>query len=153
MATHSPTIWIDADALPRGIRDVLLRACRRTNVGMVFVANRFIPDPAAPSAMAIEVAGGADVADDHIAENAVEGDLVVTNDVPLAARICPAGIDVIRPYGAVITADNVEEVLGIRDLRESLREAGVQTGGPPAFSGKATQKFANALDRWIARNL
>ena len=153
MATHSPTIWIDADALPRGIRDVLLRACRRTRVGMVFVANRYIPDPAAPSAMAIEVEGGPDIADDHIAENAVSGDLVVTNDVPLAARVCPIGIDVIRPYGAVITADNVDEILGIRDLRESLREIGVQTGGPRAFDGKATQKFANALDRWLARNL
>lgn len=152
MASHRPTIWVDADALPRPIRDVLLRACRRRSVPTVFVANRFIDDPPAPEAYAMQVEGGPDVADDHIAENAVSGDLVITNDVPLAARVCPAGITVIRPYGAEITAENVDEILQMRDLRESLREVGVQTGGPRAFDTKATQRFSNALDRWITRN-
>jgi uncharacterized protein YaiI (UPF0178 family) len=153
MASHLPTVWIDADALPRAIREVLLRACRRRGVAMMFVANRYIPDPPAPNAYAMQVEGGPDVADDHIAENAVSGDLVITNDVPLAARVCPVGIDVIRPYGAEITAENVDEVLSMRDMRESLREIGVQTGGPRAFDNKATQRFANALDRWLSRNL
>ena len=118
---------------------------------MTFVANRFIAKPNAALIQTVTVRQGADAADDYIAERCQPGDLVITADIPLAARAVDAGALVLHPRGGMLSADNVRERLAMRDLKEGLREIGVMTGGPPPFGTKERQQFANALDRWLAR--
>ena len=146
------TIWVDADALPRAVREVLLRAAQRRKISIVLVANRWIEKPKSNWVSTVQVPPGADVADDHIAENCTSEDLVITADVPLAARAVENGSTVITPYGRPLDADNVREALSIRDFHEDLRSSGVMTKGPPPFGQKEVQLFSNALDRWITRN-
>jgi len=144
-------MWIDADACPRDVKDVVYRAGQRTETSVVVVANKAIHVPRSPHVRLDQVAGGPDVADDHIVANAEAGDLAVTADIPLAARLVEKQVVVLDPRGDVYDADNVRERLSVRNFMAEVREAGVQTGGPAPWSPRDTQRFANALDRALRR--
>ncbi len=132
----------------------MFRAARRLQVEAVLVANQRLQAPAGnPHVTAVWVDGGPDVADQHIVEHAVAGDLVVTQDIPLAALLVPGGIAVLDPRGDEHTMDTIGERLSIRDFMEQARTAGVVTGGPPPFDARAKQAFASALDRALTRLL
>lgn len=147
-------IWIDADAAPRDVKDLVFRAARRLQVPAILVANqRLQPPPGNPMVSAVWVDGGPDVADQHIAAEAQAGDLVVTQDIPLAALLVPKGVAVLDPRGDEHTAETIRERLSIRDFMEQARTAGVVTGGPPPFDARAKQAFAAALDRVLTRLL
>ena len=145
-------IWIDADATPREVKELVFRAARRLEVVTVLVANQRLQPPAGnPFVTAVRVDGGADVADRHIVEHAAAGDLVVTQDIPLAALLVPNGIVVLDPRGDEHTHETIGERLSIRDFMDQARTAGVVTGGPPPFDVRARQAFASALDRALTR--
>jgi hypothetical protein len=146
-----PRIWVDADACPRGVKDLVCRAAERTQVDAVFVANQAIPCGRSPRVSGVQVAGGPDVADDHIVSAVVADDLVVTADIPLAARLVPLGAVVLDPRGHLYDEDNARERLSIRDFMADVREAGVTTDGPRAFGPRDKARFANALDRALER--
>jgi uncharacterized protein YaiI (UPF0178 family) len=151
-APAPPRIYVDADGAPRVLIDLLLRFAARREVPTVFVANRWLDLPARDWIRAITVSAGADVADDWIVEHCGPGDLVVSSDVPLAARAVERGAQVLQFYGRLLDASNVREHLSVRDFSTELREAGVVTGGPKPFDARTKQAFANALDRWAARS-
>jgi len=141
-------IWIDADAAPRDVKDVVFRAAKRLGIRTVLVANQRMPVPLDnPHVEAVWVPGGPDVADQHIADHAVEGDIAVTADIPLAATLVEHGVVALDHRGEVFTEENVRERLSIRDFMESLRGSGVETGGPPPYGPRDKQAFAAALDR------
>ncbi len=145
-------IWIDADAAPRDVKEIVFRAALRLEIETILVANARIALPANnPFLTAVRVAGGPDVADDHIADEAVEGDLAVTADIPLAARLVEKGVTTLDPRGEIYTEANIGERLSIRDFMQGLRDTGVDTGGPRARSQRETQAFANALDRTLTK--
>ena len=146
-----PQIWVDADACPGPIKDILFRAAERAKVPMTLVANQWLSTPGSRYIRALQVQGGYDVADDAIAERAGPGDLVVTQDIPLAARVLEKGAQAVNPRGERFTPDNIAQRLSVRNFMEELRGAGVQTGGPAAFSARDRQAFANQLDGWLAR--
>lgn len=143
-------IWVDADACPVVIKDILFRAAERTQVQVTLVANQWLRVPASRFIRAIQVPGGFDVADTSIVERVQVGDLVVTQDIPLAARVIEKQAVALNPRGERYTTDNIAERLSMRNFMEELRGSGVQTGGPPAFHARDRQAFANALDRWLA---
>ncbi|MFL6586235.1 MAG: YaiI/YqxD family protein [Luteimonas sp.] len=145
-----PQIWVDADACPVVIRDILFRAAERAQVYVTFVANQWLRTPGSRYLRALQVSGGYDVADDAIAARARPGDLVVTQDIPLAARVIERGADAIDPRGQRFTLDNIAERLSMRNFMDELRGAGVQTGGPAALHSRDRQTFASRLDQWIA---
>jgi uncharacterized protein len=146
------TIWIDADATPREVKEIVFRAAKRLGVETVLVANRRLqPPPGNPLVRAVQVDGGPDVADQHIVTHAAAGDLVVTQDIPLAAELVPRHIAVIDPRGEVHTAETIGERLSVRDTMDGLRMAGMVTGGPPPYDARAKQAFASALDRTLTR--
>jgi len=145
------TIWVDADACPAVIRDVLFRAANRLAVTTTLVANHHIRAPRSPHIRSVQVASGFDKADDHIADRVSAGDLVITGDIPLAARVVEAGGTALNPRGTLYDADSIREHLGRRDFMEELRSAGVETGGPSSLGKADVQAFANALDRFLAR--
>lgn len=147
----APRIWVDADACPGVIKDILFRAAERAGVELVLVANQWLRTPPSRFIRAIQVPGGLDVADSEIVERVAPGDLVVTQDIPLAALVLEKGGIALNPRGALYTADNMAERLSMRNFMEELRGAGVQTGGPAAFHARDRQAFANQLDRWLAR--
>ncbi|MEE9208778.1 MAG: YaiI/YqxD family protein [Gemmatimonadota bacterium] len=145
-------IWIDADAAPREVREVVYRAANRLSLNTVLVANQSLTAPPAyPMVSAVRVDGGPDVADDYIAEHARPGDLVVTQDIPLAARLVPEGVVVLDVRGTEHTEGSIRERLSVRDFMESLRSSGVATAGPPPFDARAKRQFAAALDRALTR--
>jgi uncharacterized protein YaiI (UPF0178 family) len=145
-------IWIDADAAPREVKELVFRAARRLAIDTVLVANQRLQTPAGnPLVTAVWVDGGADVADRYIAEHARPGDLVVTQDVPLAAQLVPRAIAVLDPRGEEHTEETVGERLSVRDFMEQARLAGMVTGGPPPYDARARQAFAAALDRALTR--
>ena len=131
-----PQVWVDADACPGPVKEILFRAAERAQVQVTLVANQWLRTPPSRFIRALQVQGGYDVADDAIAERARSGDLVVTQDIPLAARVLANGAQAINPRGDRYTPDNIA--------------AGVQTGGPAAFNARDRQAFASQLDRWIA---
>jgi uncharacterized protein YaiI (UPF0178 family) len=147
------TIWVDADACPRVIVDIIIRAALRRRVAVVFVANKDLPLPSDPLIRPVRVQRGTDVTDAHIAENARGGDLVITHDIPLAAQLVSAGVTVIDPRGDLYDPDNIRERLSIRNFMHQLREDGVKTGGPAAFGQKSRQRFADTFDRELTRSL
>ncbi|MCF7220731.1 YaiI/YqxD family protein [Marilutibacter chinensis] len=149
-APATPQIWVDADACPGPIRDILFRAAERTRVQVTLVANQWLRTPTSRYIRALQVQGGYDVADDAIAERARPGDLVITQDIPLAARVVAKGADAVNPRGERYTADNIAERLSMRNFMDELRGAGVQTGGPAPFGARDRQVFASQLDRWLA---
>ena len=145
------TIYIDADAVPRAIRDVLFRCAEKRGAKLIFVANSWMNVPKYGDISFVQVDQGPDVADDWIAEHAADGDLVVTQDIPLAARVVPKGAAVIQTNGRELDQESIDEALSMRDFAESLRDSGFATGGPAPFSPKNKQQFSNALDRWLTR--
>ena len=147
-------IWIDADAAPRDVKELVFRAAKRLQLPAILVANqRLQTPPGNPMVSAVWVDGGPDVADQHIAAEAQAGDLVITQDIPLAALLVPNGVAVLDPRGDEHTAETIGERLSIRDFMEQARTAGVVTGGPPPYDARAKQAFAAALDRTLARLL
>jgi uncharacterized protein YaiI (UPF0178 family) len=144
-------IWVDADALPGELKEIILRASQRLRIETVIVANKHIHVPLGPLVSAVRVTQGADVADAHIVDGSAAGDLCVTHDIPLAAALVGKGVTVLDPRGDVYSDDNVGERLSVRDLMASLREAGLPTQGPPPFNSKAKQKFAARLDALLTR--
>ncbi len=144
-------IWVDADACPAVIKDILYRAAERAQVPLTLIANQLLRVPPSPWIRALQVPAGFDVADRRIAEEAGAGDLVITADVPLSAQVIAKGAAVIDPRGDLLDARNIEERLTMRNFMQGLRESGVQTGGPAAISHADRQAFANQLDRWVAK--
>lgn len=144
------TIWVDADACPVVIKDILFRAATRTRIPLVLVANQSVRVPAAPNIRSIQVASGFDVADDEIVQRVEAGDLVITSDIPLAAEVIAKGAQALSPRGEALDKENVGARLNIRDFMDTMRASGVQTGGPPALSQRDRQQFANHLDRYLA---
>ena len=145
-------IWIDADAAPRDVKELVFRAAKRLKLETLLVANlRLQAPPGNPFVTTVWVDGGADVADQHIADHAEAGDLVVTQDIPLAALLVPRGIAVLDPRGTEHTSETIGERLSMRDFMEQARMAGIVTGGPPVYDSKAKQAFADALDRVLSR--
>lgn len=149
-APATPRIWVDADACPGAVRDILFRAAERARIPVTLVADRWIRTPPSRHVRALQVQGGCDAADDAIAARAGPGDLVVTQDIPLAARVLERGAEAIDPRGTRFTADDIAERLSMRNFMDELRGAGVRTGGPDAFHARDRQAFANRLDRWLA---
>jgi len=144
-------IWVDADACPVAIKEILYRAANRTQIPLVLVANRMLRVPPSPWITALQVPAGFDVADKRIATEAQSGDLVITADVPLAAEVIAKGAVVIDPRGELLTTSNIQERLALRNFLDSLRSSGVDTGGPSALSDADRKTFANQLDRLLAK--
>lgn len=148
------TIWIDADAAPRDVKDVVFRASLRLELPTILVANQRLQTPANnPHVSTVRVPGGPDVADQYIADHAVPGDIAITADIPLAAILVEKKIIVLDPRGELYTESNIGERLSIRDFMESVRDIGVETGGPKPWSPREKQAFANALDRTLTAAL
>jgi uncharacterized protein YaiI (UPF0178 family) len=147
-------LWLDADAAPRDVKDVCYRASERLKLETVLVANQRLQLPVGHAHIsAVRVEGGPDVADRYIAEHAQRGDVAVTADIPLAAVLVPKGVVVLDPRGEEYTSESIGERLSVRDFMESLRGAGVETGGHGAYGPREQQAFANALDRALTRAL
>ncbi len=145
-------IWVDADACPGVIKDILFRAANRTGTLTTLVANQPLNVPASPFIRTIRVASGFDVADNEIVKQAEAGDLVITADIPLAAEIIEKGGHALNPRGELYTTENIRARLNMRDFLDTLRASGVNTGGPAAISQRDRQAFANNLDRFLARH-
>ncbi len=144
-------IWVDGDACPKGIKEILFRMAERTHIPTIFVANAYLRLPHSNYLEMLQVKDGADVADDEIAERCTAEDLVVTADIPLAARVVKKGALALDPRGTLYDSNNIGQILGMRDFMDELRGSGVETGGPKSFSAKERQKFANELDRLLAQ--
>jgi uncharacterized protein YaiI (UPF0178 family) len=145
-------IWVDADACPRVIKEILFRVADRLQIRLTLVANKLLYCPPSRHIRAIQVPAGFDVADNKIAELAEPGDLVITADIPLAAEVIARGSHALNPRGELYTSDTIRERLTMRDFIEGLRGSGVETGGPPALSQSDRMAFANQLDRFLARH-
>jgi uncharacterized protein YaiI (UPF0178 family) len=144
-------IWVDADACPAVIKEILFRAAQRLAIPVTLVANQPLHTPPSPLIRSVQVGHGFDVADKHITERLQPGDLVVTADIPLAAQVIEKGGTVINPRGERYTTENIRERLALRDFMEELRSAGEVTSGPPPLSKSDRQAFANALDRLLTQ--
>jgi uncharacterized protein len=148
------TLWIDADAAPRDVKDICFRASARLELPTILVANQRIQLPLGYSHLsAVRVDGGPDVADLYIAEHAVEGDVAITADIPLAALLVPKRVVVLDPRGDEYTPESIGERLSVRNFMDSLRSTGVETGGHGTYGQREKQAFANALDRALTRAL
>lgn len=142
-------IWVDADACPRPIREILFRAAERAMVQTVFVANRLVQIPRSAHVSFLRVASGQDVADKEIVRRLAPGDLVITADIPLAAAVLERGGHALDPRGEIYSSESIGARLSIRDFLDDLRSAGVDTGGPATFVQSDRQAFANRLDAWL----
>ena len=148
---NSMQIWVDADACPNVIKEILFRAADRVAVQVTLVANQAIQVPRSRHIRSIQVASGFDVADNYIVQQAKEGDLVITADIPLASEAIDKGCLALNPRGELYTTENIRQRLNMRDFMETMRSSGVDTGGPPAFSKADRMAFANQLDRLLAQ--
>ncbi len=144
-------IWVDADACPVPIKEILFRAATREKIETTLVANQFISAPKSDFIKFIQVASGFDVADNEIVARVREGDLVITSDIPLAAEVIDKQATALNARGELYSRHNIKTRLNMRDFMDTLRGSGIQSGGPPAFSQKDRQNFANQLDRLIAK--
>lgn len=144
-------IWVDADACPAVIKDILFRAAERWKLPLTLVANQMLRTPPSAYIRAVQVPRGFDVADAHIVAQAQPGDLVITGDIPLAAEVLEKGALAINPRGERYSPETIRERLTMRDMMEELRSSGVDTGGPAAFSQSDRKAFANQLDALLAR--
>ncbi len=142
-------ILVDADACPKAIKEILFRAADRAEIYIVFVANQIVPLNESTFISSIQVEQGADVADDKIVEECKAGDLIITADIPLAARVVAKNATALDPRGTLYDKSNIGSILSMRNFMDSLRSSGVETGGMSSFSHKECLKFANALDRFI----
>jgi hypothetical protein len=145
-------IWVDADACPVAIKEILFRAAERRRVALTLVANQFVRVPKSPSIRTLQVESGFDVADNRIVERVAAGDLVITADIPLADLVVARGATALNPRGTLYTRENIREHLARRNFMEQLRSAGTATGGPPALDRGDLAAFANALDRYLTRH-
>ncbi len=145
-------LWVDADACPRVIKEVLYRASEREQVLLTLVANQPLKTPPSRFIKSIKVAAGFDVADNEIVKLTEPGDLVITADIPLAAEVIEKGGHALNPRGEMYSADTIRQKLTMRDLMDELRGSGVSTGGPPVISQRDRQSFANELDRFLTRS-
>jgi len=144
-------IWVDADACPVVIKDILFRAADRAKINTVFVANHFLKVPPSKFISFVQVTAGFDVADDEIVKRADAGDLVITADIPLAAEAIEKGCLSLNPRGELYTESNIKQRLNMRDFMDTLRSSGIQTGGAPPISQADRQMFANNLDKLLAK--
>jgi uncharacterized protein YaiI (UPF0178 family) len=145
-------IWVDADACPVVIKEILFRAAERTGVKLTLVANQSLRVPPSRYIRTLQVTAGFDVADNEIVRRLVAGDLVITSDIPLASEVIDKGGHALSPRGELYSAENIRGRLNIRDFMDTLRASGIDTGGPPALSQSDRQAFANHLDQFLARN-
>ncbi len=146
-------IWVDADACPVAIKEILFRAAERKQVPLTLVANKALQTPKSPYIKAKQVGHGFDVADDYIAEQVRSGDIVITADIPLAAEVLKKGGHAINPRGERYTQETINQRLGMRDFMDTLRSSGIQTGGPPPLNQTDRRNFANELDRLLTRQV
>ncbi len=144
-------IWVDADACPVAIKEILFRAAQRTGLQLTLVANHAMRVPPNSNIRMMQVSSGFDVADNEIVKLAEEGDLVITSDIPLAAEVIEKGAAALSPRGERYTADNIKPRLNMRDFMDTMRASGLQSGGPPPLGPQEKQQFANQLDRWLAK--
>ncbi len=142
-------IWVDADACPKVIKEILFRAAQRLSVQVTLVANQTLAVPPSPFIRTLRVAAGFDVADNEIVRRVGPGDLVITADIPLAAEVLEKGALALNPRGELYSPETIRERLVMRDFMDTLRASGVQTGGPPPLSQRERQEFARELDRWL----
>ena len=145
-------IWVDADACPRVVKEILFRAAQRKQVQLTLVANQPLRTPPSPYIDTMVVAAGFDVADDRIVDQLSPGDLVITADIPLAAATIARQGHALNPRGELYTRDNIQERLAVRNMLDELRGCGIDTGGPSALSASDRQAFANQLDKFLTRN-
>ena len=145
-------IWVDADACPVVIKEILYRAARRTGLKLTLVANQGLSVPADSNITALQVGSGFDVADDEIVARCQAGDLVITADIPLAAELLEKGAQVLNPRGEILTRGNIGARLNMRDFMETMRASGAQTGGPPPFNQRDRKAFAEQLDKLLAKH-
>jgi uncharacterized protein YaiI (UPF0178 family) len=145
-------IWVDADACPVAIKEILFRAAKRTGICTTLVANQTLQIPPSPHLEFVRVGAGFDVADDAIVQRAERNDLVVTSDIPLAAEVIEKGACALSPRGELYDDSNIKDRLTMRDFMDNLRGSGINTGGPAALSAKDKQSFANQLDQYLAKN-
>lgn len=146
-------LWVDADACPNVIKDILFRVAEKRRIVCTLVANQFIPVPRVDWLKSIQVPAGFDVADDRIVELIQPGDLAITADIPLAAKVVEKGAFALNPRGTFYTTENIKQRLTMRNFMEELRGSGVQVGGPASFSQQDRMAFANALDRFLTQHL
>jgi uncharacterized protein YaiI (UPF0178 family) len=144
-------IWVDADACPGVIKDILFRAAERTQIPMTLVANKTLHTPRSPYIRTLQVPRGFDVADNEIAKRVEAGDLVITADIPLASDVIARGGHALNPRGELYTVDNIRERLQMRNFMDELRGSGVQTGGPATLDQTDRKRFADQLDRFLSR--
>lgn len=142
-------IWVDADACPVVIKEIIFRAANRTKTEVTLIANQYIRTPPSKFINSIQVPKGFDVADNEIVLRCNAGDLVITSDIPLADEVISKGGQALSPRGELFTRENIKSRLNIRDFMDTLRSSGVQTGGPPALGPSEKQAFGNELDKWL----
>ncbi len=145
------TVWVDADACPKVIKEILYRAADRTGITLILVANQPMQTPPSRHIRSVQVGSGFDVADNYIVQHAEPGDLAITADIPLAADLIAKGCRALNPRGELYTENNIRQRLNMRDFMDSMRSSGVQSGGPPPMNQSDRQAFANQLDRLLAR--
>ena len=146
-------IWIDADACPKMVKEIVFKVSARINISVCLVANQFLNIPLSPLISSVKVEQGADVADFYIVENCSDEDVVITADIPLADLIVKKGALAINPRGEIYTEENISERLSVRNFMQELRDSGMDTGGPPPLGPKDKEKFANAFDRIMVKRL
>jgi uncharacterized protein len=144
-------IWVDADACPKPVKDILFRLAERKKIMVTFVTNQRLILAKSPFIQLVQVGYGENIADDEIVNKCSDGDLIITADIPLAARIVAKGAQALDPRGMIYDENNVGQLLDMRNFMDELRGSGVETGGPPSFGQKERFKFANELDRFIAQ--
>lgn len=149
MQSRPMQIWVDADACPGVIKEILFRAAERVGIPLTLVANKQLWTPPSRLISAIVVPGGFDAADERIVDQVEAGDLVITADIPLAAKVIEKGAEALDPRGTFYSEENIQERLTLRNFMDELRSTGVETGGPPAFSQGDRRAFANQLDRFL----
>ena len=144
-------IWVDADACPKPIKDILFRLADRKKIVITFVANQRLRLVESRFVQLIQVGSGINIADDEIVNKCEDGDLIITADIPLAARVVAKGAQALDPRGKIYDKNNIGQLLDMRNFMDELRGRGIETGGPPSFGQKDRFKFANELDRFVAQ--
>ncbi len=145
-------IWVDADACPVVIKEILFRAAERTKIKLTLIANQYIKTPPSQFITSVQVQSGFDIADNEIVKRVSPGDLVITQDIPLADEVLTKGAQALTPRGERFTKENIKARLNIRDFMETMRSSGIQSGGPPPLNQSDRKAFADNLDKWLAKN-
>tara|TARA_R110002072_G_scaffold172728_5_gene327062 strand:+ start:6651 stop:7124 length:474 start_codon:yes stop_codon:yes gene_type:complete len=145
------SIWVDADACPVAVKEMLIRAAKRTGIQITFVANQNITLPSLKNLTSVQVSSGFDVADNWIVQHTQCGDLVITQDIPLADEVITKGAIAIGPRGHIYTKENIKSRLNMRDFMETMRSSGIHSGGPAPLNQQDKQNFANQLDKWLSK--